>query len=117
MIRFLTNCSFIEELDNNPDMDRNETLGHFVQSRGYSELFQKAFLVRLLKLRPLSYVHVTLNLPCSQIPTYKVFFSFQIPICASIWSCSAVVMTFSAYLILSFLRNHDNLEVDFCIQW
>uniref|UniRef100_A0A5B6YSM5 Amine oxidase domain-containing protein n=1 Tax=Davidia involucrata TaxID=16924 RepID=A0A5B6YSM5_DAVIN len=36
---------YIEELENNPDIDRNETLGHFVKSRGYSELFQKAYLV------------------------------------------------------------------------
>ncbi|KAK6161285.1 hypothetical protein DH2020_004666 [Rehmannia glutinosa] len=36
---------YIEELENNSDIDRNETLGNFVQSRGYSELFQKAFLV------------------------------------------------------------------------
>ncbi|KAL1548359.1 cyclopropane-fatty-acyl-phospholipid synthase [Salvia divinorum] len=36
---------FIEEIDNNPDIDRNETLGHFVQSHGYSELFQIAFLI------------------------------------------------------------------------
>ncbi|XP_057809686.1 uncharacterized protein LOC131024193 [Salvia miltiorrhiza] len=69
---------YVEELDNNPDIDRNETLGTFVQSRGYSELFQKAFLI---------------------------------PICASIWSCSSAVMTFSAYLTLSILRNHDILEL------
>ncbi|KAK6145920.1 hypothetical protein DH2020_019789 [Rehmannia glutinosa] len=37
--------NYLEELDNNPDIDRNETLGHFIQSRGYSELFQKAYLV------------------------------------------------------------------------
>ncbi|XP_047982787.1 uncharacterized protein LOC125223613 [Salvia hispanica] len=30
---------------NNPDIDRNETLEDFVQSSGYSELFQKAFLI------------------------------------------------------------------------
>ncbi|KAK6161233.1 hypothetical protein DH2020_004614 [Rehmannia glutinosa] len=36
---------YIEELENNTDIDRNETLGNFVQSRGYSELFQKAFLI------------------------------------------------------------------------
>lgn len=45
----LTNCSYVEELENNPDLDRNETLGQFMKSRGYSELFQKAYLVRLLK--------------------------------------------------------------------
>ncbi|KAH6795009.1 Cyclopropane-fatty-acyl-phospholipid synthase [Perilla frutescens var. hirtella] len=79
IIKFRDDASFyIQELDNNPDIDRNGTLGHFVQSRGYSELFQKAFLV---------------------------------PICASIWPCSSLVMTFSAYLILSYLRNHNLLEL------
>ncbi|CAN4120577.1 unnamed protein product [Withania somnifera] len=37
--------SYLEALDNNPDLDRNETLGHFIQSHGYSEIFQKAYLV------------------------------------------------------------------------
>ncbi|CAA0823147.1 Cyclopropane-fatty-acyl-phospholipid synthase [Striga hermonthica] len=36
---------YVEELNNNEDVDRNETLGHFVRSRGYSELFEKAFLI------------------------------------------------------------------------
>lgn len=31
---------YLEEHDKNPDLDRNETLGHFVQSHGYSRLFQ-----------------------------------------------------------------------------
>ncbi|XP_047945292.1 uncharacterized protein LOC125191903 [Salvia hispanica] len=79
IIKFRDNASlYIEELNNNPDIDRNETLGSFVQSRGYSEIFQKAFLI---------------------------------PICASIWSCSSAVMTFSAYLTLSFLCNQDILEL------
>ncbi|KAH6816166.1 Cyclopropane-fatty-acyl-phospholipid synthase [Perilla frutescens var. frutescens] len=79
IIKFRDDASlYIQELDNNPDIDRNGTMGHFVQSRGYSELFQKAFLV---------------------------------PICASIWSCSSLIMTFSAYSILSFLRNHNILEL------
>lgn len=43
---FPTYCSYLEDLENNPDIDRNQTLGSFVQSRGYSELFQKAYLVR-----------------------------------------------------------------------
>ncbi|KAH6816864.1 Cyclopropane-fatty-acyl-phospholipid synthase [Perilla frutescens var. frutescens] len=78
IIKFREDASlYIEELDNNPDIDRNDTLGNFVQSHGYSELFQKTFLI---------------------------------PICASIWSCPSAVMTLSAYLILSFLRNHDILE-------
>ncbi|KAL0368483.1 UNVERIFIED_CONTAM: Sphingolipid C9-methyltransferase 1 [Sesamum calycinum] len=71
--------NYLEELDNNPDIDRTETLGHFVQSHGYSELFQKAYLI---------------------------------PICGSIWSCSSEgVMSFSAYSILSFCRNHYLLQV------
>ncbi|KAH9681798.1 Amino oxidase domain-containing protein [Citrus sinensis] len=37
--------SYVEELENNPDIDRNETLGHFIKSRGYSELFLKAYLI------------------------------------------------------------------------
>eukprot|EP00258_Populus_trichocarpa_P008665 XP_002314493.3 uncharacterized protein LOC7459982 isoform X1 [Populus trichocarpa] len=37
--------SYLEVLENDPVVDRNETLGQFVKSRGYSELFQKAYLV------------------------------------------------------------------------
>ncbi|MCD7469746.1 hypothetical protein HAX54_008927 [Datura stramonium] len=37
--------SYLETLDNNPDIDRNETLEQFVESHGYSELFQKAYLI------------------------------------------------------------------------
>ncbi|KAL7105558.1 hypothetical protein ACP275_07G052000 [Erythranthe tilingii] len=69
---------YIEELENNQDIDRNETLDHFVQSRGYSELFQKAFLI---------------------------------PTCASIWSCSSSLKSFSAYSALSFLCNHHALQL------
>ncbi|PIN17919.1 Cyclopropane-fatty-acyl-phospholipid synthase [Handroanthus impetiginosus] len=77
--------SYLEELDNNPDIDRHETLGHFVQSRGYSELFLKAYLI---------------------------------PICGSIWSCSSEgVMSFSAYSILSFCRNHHLLQLFGRPQW
>ncbi|CAH2052921.1 unnamed protein product [Thlaspi arvense] len=36
---------YIEELEANPDISRNETLGEFLNSRGYSELFQNAYLV------------------------------------------------------------------------
>ncbi|KAG2306744.1 hypothetical protein Bca52824_026492 [Brassica carinata] len=36
---------YIEELERNPDTDRNETLGEFLKSHGYSALFQKAYLV------------------------------------------------------------------------
>ncbi|KAH9681785.1 Amino oxidase domain-containing protein [Citrus sinensis] len=39
------NGIYLEDLENNADIDRNETLGQFVESRGYSELFQKAYLV------------------------------------------------------------------------
>lgn len=38
-------CSYLEVHENNPDIDRNETLGKFIESRQYSELFQKAYLV------------------------------------------------------------------------
>ncbi|KAF8401963.1 hypothetical protein HHK36_012914 [Tetracentron sinense] len=70
---------YLEDLENNPDIDRNETLGHFIKSCGYSELFQKAYLV---------------------------------PVCASIWSCSSEgVMSFSAFSVLSFCRNHHLLQL------
>ncbi|RZC62084.1 hypothetical protein C5167_023831 [Papaver somniferum] len=36
---------YIEHLESNPDIDRNETLGHFIKSKGYSQLFQKAYLL------------------------------------------------------------------------
>ncbi|KAH9764173.1 Amino oxidase domain-containing protein [Citrus sinensis] len=46
MIKFKDDVlSYVEELENSPDIDRNETLGHFIKSRGYSELFLKAYLI------------------------------------------------------------------------
>ncbi|KAH7522036.1 hypothetical protein FEM48_Zijuj07G0095300 [Ziziphus jujuba var. spinosa] len=77
--------SYLEILENNMDIDRNETLGQFVTSHGYSELFQEAYLV---------------------------------PICSSIWSFpSEGVMSFSAYSILSFFRNHHLLQLFRSPQW
>ncbi|CAH8360258.1 unnamed protein product [Eruca vesicaria subsp. sativa] len=37
--------TYIEELERNPDTDRNETLGEFLKSHGYSALFQQAYLL------------------------------------------------------------------------
>ncbi|XP_070028502.1 uncharacterized protein [Nicotiana sylvestris] len=37
--------SYLEALDNNPDIDRNETIGQFIKSNGSSELFLKAYLI------------------------------------------------------------------------
>ncbi|XP_051152642.1 uncharacterized protein LOC127266436 isoform X2 [Andrographis paniculata] len=37
--------SYLEELDSNPEIGRSETLGDFIRARGYSELFQKAYLI------------------------------------------------------------------------
>ncbi|XP_039155897.1 uncharacterized protein LOC104417196 [Eucalyptus grandis] len=77
--------SYLEGLESNPDINRSETLGQFIKSRGYSELFQKAYLI---------------------------------PICGSIWSCpSEGVMSFSAFSILSFCRNHHLLQVVGRPQW
>ncbi|KAK8637489.1 hypothetical protein V6N13_064908 [Hibiscus sabdariffa] len=36
--------SYLELLEKNADIDRNETLGQFIKSRGYSEHFQNTFL-------------------------------------------------------------------------
>ncbi|XP_017699471.1 uncharacterized protein LOC103711840 isoform X2 [Phoenix dactylifera] len=76
---------YLEKYENNPDLDRNETLGHFIKSHGYSQLFQKAYLV---------------------------------PICACIWSCpSEGVMSFSAFSVLAFCRNHHLLQLFGRPQW
>ncbi|KAH7522033.1 hypothetical protein FEM48_Zijuj07G0095000 [Ziziphus jujuba var. spinosa] len=40
--------SYLDEQENNPDIDRNETLEQFVKSRSYSELFQKAYHFNLV---------------------------------------------------------------------
>ncbi|KZV16995.1 hypothetical protein F511_30518 [Dorcoceras hygrometricum] len=46
IIRFKDDAmKYLENLDNNPDIDRNETLGQFIKSHGYSEFFQKAYLI------------------------------------------------------------------------
>ncbi|XP_039122010.1 LOW QUALITY PROTEIN: uncharacterized protein LOC120258614 [Dioscorea cayenensis subsp. rotundata] len=37
--------NYLDKFENNPDMGRNETLEHFIKSHGYSQLFQKAYLV------------------------------------------------------------------------
>ncbi|PRQ36739.1 putative cyclopropane-fatty-acyl-phospholipid synthase [Rosa chinensis] len=37
--------SYLEVLESNPDIDRNETLGQFIESHHYSELFLEAYLI------------------------------------------------------------------------
>ncbi|XP_040375123.1 uncharacterized protein LOC112196848 isoform X2 [Rosa chinensis] len=37
--------SYLEVLESNTDIDRNETLGQFIESHHYSELFRKAYLI------------------------------------------------------------------------
>ncbi|XVF66427.1 hypothetical protein PTKIN_Ptkin10aG0034700 [Pterospermum kingtungense] len=39
--------SYLESLENNPDIERNETLGQFVKSKGYSENFQNTYLATI----------------------------------------------------------------------
>ncbi|KAJ1296603.1 hypothetical protein BS78_01G314400 [Paspalum vaginatum] len=36
---------YLEDHERNPDLDRNETLGQFISSHGYSKLFQDAYLI------------------------------------------------------------------------
>ncbi|KAF5202274.1 Cyclopropane-fatty-acyl-phospholipid synthase [Thalictrum thalictroides] len=46
IIRFKDDAlQYLEKHENNPDIDRSETLGNFITSHGYSELFQKAYIV------------------------------------------------------------------------
>ncbi|XP_010529627.1 PREDICTED: uncharacterized protein LOC104806424 isoform X2 [Tarenaya hassleriana] len=76
---------YIDPLESNPNLDRTETLGQFLNSHGYSELFRKAYLV---------------------------------PICGSIWSCpSDRVLTFPAFSVLSFCRNHQAFQLFGRPQW
>ncbi|KGN61602.2 uncharacterized protein LOC101213850 isoform X1 [Cucumis sativus] len=77
--------NYLEVLENNSDIDRNETLGQFIKSMGYSELFQNGYLI---------------------------------PMCGSIWSCpSEGVLSFSAFSVLSFCRNHHLLQLFGRPQW
>uniref|UniRef100_A0A2C9W807 Amine oxidase domain-containing protein n=1 Tax=Manihot esculenta TaxID=3983 RepID=A0A2C9W807_MANES len=77
--------SYLQMLENNPDIDRNETLGNFIKCKGYSDVFQNAYLI---------------------------------PMCGAIWSCnSEKVLSFSAYSILSFCRNHHLLQLTGRPQW
>ncbi|OMO95385.1 Amine oxidase [Corchorus olitorius] len=39
--------SYVEMLETNPEIDRNETLGQFIKSRGYSETFQSTYLATI----------------------------------------------------------------------
>ncbi|KAL6535199.1 hypothetical protein OROMI_026573 [Orobanche minor] len=120
MIREIINfkddvLNYLEELDNNQDMDRNETLGHFIRSRNYSELFQKAYLVRLDEI--LTKKNIFMIRKTGFLSRYFDW-NLRIPICGSIWSCSAEgVMSFSAYSILSFCRNHHLLQLLGRPQW
>ncbi|KAI4373884.1 hypothetical protein MLD38_011947 [Melastoma candidum] len=78
--------SYLEGLENNPDIDRSESLGDFIKSRGYSDLFQKAYLI---------------------------------PVSASMCpSCTPEkIMSLSAFLVLSFFRNHHLLQIFDHPQW
>ncbi|KAL1342146.1 hypothetical protein AAHE18_09G137400 [Arachis hypogaea] len=77
--------SYLDMLDNNLDMEHNETLEQFIKTRGYSKLFVKAYLI---------------------------------PICGSIWPCSFEgVMSFSAFSVFSFFRNHHHLQLFGRSQW
>ncbi|KAI5009685.1 hypothetical protein ZWY2020_011822 [Hordeum vulgare] len=73
--------TYLGDHEHNPDLDRNETLGQFIHSHGYSLSFQEAYLI---------------------------------PVCTGMWSCpSQDVLSLSAFLVLSFFRNHGLLQL-FC---
>jgi hypothetical protein len=48
--------------ENNQDIEHNESLGEFLESRGYSELFVKAYLVSLVIYIRLVYFVFTINI-------------------------------------------------------
>uniref|UniRef100_A0A453DCV9 Amine oxidase domain-containing protein n=1 Tax=Aegilops tauschii subsp. strangulata TaxID=200361 RepID=A0A453DCV9_AEGTS len=71
--------TYLEDHEHNPDLDRKETLGQFIQSHGYSLSFQEAYLI---------------------------------PVCTGMWSCSSQdVLSLSAFLVLSFCRNHGLVQL------
>ncbi|KAM3391104.1 hypothetical protein ACQJBY_012648 [Aegilops geniculata] len=80
ILKFKNNAlTYLEDHEHNPDLDRNETLGQFIQSHGYSLSFQEAYLI---------------------------------PVCTGMWSCSSQdVLSLSAFLVLSFCRNHGLLQL------
>eukprot|EP00257_Ricinus_communis_P011122 XP_002531842.2 uncharacterized protein LOC8271718 isoform X1 [Ricinus communis] len=41
--------SYLEQIENNTDINENERLGQFIDSRGYSEVFQKAYLLPICR--------------------------------------------------------------------
>ncbi|KAM3298666.1 hypothetical protein ACQJBY_040253 [Aegilops geniculata] len=46
ILKFKNNAlTYLEDHERNPDLDRNETLGQFIQSHGYSLSFQEAYLI------------------------------------------------------------------------
>ncbi|KAL5990379.1 hypothetical protein ACLOJK_011279 [Asimina triloba] len=79
MLKFKTDVlQYLEEQEHNPDIDRNETLGSFIQKNGYSKLFQEAYLLfrrpqwLTVKSRSRTYVHKVkeeLENRCCQIRT------------------------------------------------
>uniref|UniRef100_A0A8R7R8M4 Amine oxidase domain-containing protein n=1 Tax=Triticum urartu TaxID=4572 RepID=A0A8R7R8M4_TRIUA len=80
ILKFKNNAlTYLDDHEHNPDLDRKETLGQFIQSHGYSLSFQEAYLI---------------------------------PVCTGMWSCSSQdVLSFSAFLALSFCRNHGLLQL------
>ncbi|VAH38532.1 unnamed protein product [Triticum turgidum subsp. durum] len=80
ILKFKNNAlTYLEDHEHNPDLDRKETLGQFIQSHGYSLSFQEAYLI---------------------------------PVCTGMWSCSSQdVLSLSAFLALSFCRNHGLLQL------
>ncbi|WVZ57371.1 hypothetical protein U9M48_007764 [Paspalum notatum var. saurae] len=99
---------YLEDHERNPDLDRNETLGQFITSHGYSKLFQDAYLVWLL----LSALFVLLSRRVLISSNYKIIHLLQIPMCACIWSCpSQGVLGFPTFFVLSYCRDNRLLEV------
>ncbi|XP_039686142.1 uncharacterized protein [Medicago truncatula] len=74
--------SYLDIVETNQDIEHNETMEHFIKSRGYSELFQKAYLIPL----------------CCSIWPWP---------CSS----PEGVMSFSSFSVLTFLSNHHLLQL------
>lgn len=69
---------YLEKLENNPDIDRTETLGSFIKSHGYSQLFQEAYLVRLKECAVNAFVLLLVFVVVSQwVESFRFQFVLQ----------------------------------------
>ncbi|KAL5767442.1 hypothetical protein ACOSQ2_014225 [Xanthoceras sorbifolium] len=74
---------YLEMHENNPNIDHSDTLEQFIRSHDYSELFRKAYLVRILTLLAINSgivllsdgVHITMSIRTNDYKYIYITFS------------------------------------------